>query len=120
MRESALLRAVLDYLQLRANQGALLYLRLNSGNLFPVSKTGKSYRVKLCPAGTPDVVVIRGHWLYWPDLEQEWHPDVIFIETKAPRGKLSPAQEQFKVMAESQGCEYMVVRDVDEVIRRLE
>ena len=121
MNESALLRSVLDWLQYQENPGKLMFLRLNSGTMFPsyTNKQGqtKSYRVSLCPEGTADVLVIRYEGC---SMEGCRIVDIIFLETKSKNGKLSEAQEAFKLKAEAQGAEYMVIRNVEQVIERLE
>jgi len=124
--ESHVLRACLDYLQLRANQGHLFFLRLNSGKMFPsyTNKAGqtKQYRVQLCPEGTADIVVILG-WTqecaaYPYGRETERHCEVWFIETKG-KGKQSPEQADFQRKVEAQGCRYLLVRDVQELMEEM-
>lgn len=40
----------------------------------------------------------------------------IYIEVKAPKGKLSPAQEIFKRNIRSAGCKYILARNIEDVI----
>lgn len=115
MRESNTLKACRDYLQFQQNLGKLMYLRLNSGSLFPVnSKTGKSYRVDLCPVGTTDLVIVRNNPLYFG------FPEIIWPETKSTNGKLSKEQEAFREMVIAHGGKHLIVKDADELIKALE
>lgn len=57
-------------------------------------------------AGFPDLVVIAQR-------------RVVFLEVKAPRGRLDPAQEAFREAVRAQGFGYAVVRSIDEALAAL-
>ena len=42
-------------------------------------------------------------------------PFVIFLELKGDKGKQRPEQGAFQKLVEAQGCEYHIVRSVEEV-----
>ena len=120
MSESHVLRAVLEYLQWGQNQGKWFYMRCNSGVVFPTNRDSSTRRVKLAPEGTADVLVIR-YLRIGPDALGKVYPlvDILWIETKH-KGKQSEAQKAFETQVRAQGCDYIVVRDVDELRERLE
>ena len=101
MKESELKLQVEQYLEYQMNMGNLLYLRLNSGNFIEVRGETRR-RIKGCPKGTADLVVIKdGH--------------AIFLELKSEKGRWSPEQRAFKILAESQGAEYHLIREIEEL-----
>ena len=55
----------------------------------------------------------------WPDFAIVWDP-MIFIELKAGRNTLSPAQRRFKIEAIGRGHRWYEARSVDEVIAALD
>lgn len=57
----------------------------------------------------------------WPDLVLVRPPEILFVELKAQRGRLSQAQKDWIALLEACGQEIHVWRpgDVDEVVRRL-
>jgi len=121
MRESPVLKACKDWLQYQKNQEKLWFTRLNSGKLIVKNKDGSNRMVQLCEKGTADLMVVRqqraSRWI-----EDKWVSGrgVYFIETKSTSGKLSLAQEAFRDMVTAQGAEYLLVKDVDELIKVLE
>lgn len=50
-----------------------------------------------------------------PDIEAIKKGRVVFIECKAPHGRLSPAQKAFKAMIEEAGGTYLVVRALEDL-----
>lgn len=56
----------------------------------------------------------------FPDLVAVRAGQVLFIEVKTPRGRLSRYQEQFRDEITEQGCTYLVVRSVEDIIGALE
>lgn len=54
-----------------------------------------------------------------PDIEAFKDGRVVFIETKSPKGTLSPAQEAFKDMIERSGGTYLVVRQIEDLYQLL-
>ena len=101
MRESYLSRTTRDYLGWLENQGFLWWTRLNSGNLFPVGKDGKKYKVQLCEPGTFDYVIVIRENLGNPHEDQVC---IIFWETKATTGILSLEQWEFAKKVRAQGA----------------
>ena len=120
MRESPVLKACKDWLQFQKNQEKLWFTRLNSGKLIVKNKDGSNRMVQLCEKGTADLMVVQQ--TTWIDhlWEERKKPRIIFVETKSTNGKLSLAQEAFRDMVIAQGAEYLLVKDVDEMIRVLE
>ena len=109
---SEILRTVLERLRWAQNQGLCWFTRLNAGSIFAsyTNKAGKTKgrRIKLCPEGTPDVIVIQSG-------DGLGHSIVTFIETKAKDGVLSEAQKQCRQDVERQGCRYWLVKDADQL-----
>ena len=54
-----------------------------------------------------------------PDRILHWKGKVIYLEIKAPKGKLSPNQEAFKSQCEKDGIDYLMIKDLDELIDTL-
>lgn len=50
-----------------------------------------------------------------PDIEAIKDGRTVYIETKTPKGQLSPAQEAFKKMIEDAGGTYLVVRQIEDL-----
>jgi hypothetical protein len=110
MTEADLKRAVEDYLTIQQNARKLMFLRLNSGDFFIAKSEESAFRrrVKGCPKGTSDYIIIRG--MCGTNFS---FAAVYFIELKSETGKLSPEQKQFRNLAESHGTQYLVIRDLD-------
>ena len=109
MNEGDLKRTVEDYLQIKQNQGELMFLRLNSGMFFLPSGGGKYRAVKGCPRGTADLMVI----------EPSAHGQicqVIFLELKSKYGKQTKEQKEFEKMVWDIGCWYWIIRDLEELM----
>ena len=103
--------AVEQYLQILQNQGKLVFLRLNAGD-FIVARGGKfERRIKGCPKGTADLLVIRKE--NWDGVVSEC--GVYFFELKSDKGKQSPEQKEFQVAVEAQCTEYHIIRSVEQV-----
>jgi len=102
--EKGIQRSCLTLLQIKQNQGKVVwYDRLNSGSILI---RGKNHirRIRLCKEGTPDIYAILpdGH--------------VLWVETKAKGGELSPEQSKFKEMiSKVDGHSYHIIRDEDEL-----
>lgn len=106
--ESDLKRAVEDYLTFKMNSGKLWFARLNSGDFFVSDPAGLfRRRIKGCAAGTADFLVIL-------------NGQSIFIELKSLKGKQKDNQKEFEVIVKSVGAKYLLVRDVEEVIKVVE
>lgn len=93
-READLLREIDDL----GKQIGALVLRLNSGQI---------HGVRLCPAGTPDLLLLhRGQML--------------FIECKARNGNLAASQVQMHERLRGMGFLVIVARTLDDVLNALE
>ena len=106
--EGQLKRAASDYLQYGESQGKWLWLRLNAGQ-FP-TQSGRWARG--CRKGTADLLVLVG---FYGSGMATGHCRTIFLETKSIRGKQTKEQKEFQVKAEVQGCEYYVIRSIEEL-----
>ena len=112
--EGDLKSAVRDYLQILQNQGKLIFLQLNAGDFIEVRGNTRR-RVRGCPAGTADYIVIRS-------CRSRFQGDscilrlVDFIETKSRKGRQTPEQKEFQRLVGAQGCGYHLVRSLEELI----
>uniref|UniRef100_A0A6M3XS64 VRR-NUC domain-containing protein n=1 Tax=viral metagenome TaxID=1070528 RepID=A0A6M3XS64_9ZZZZ len=114
MKESELKHAVEEYLQFQQNLGRLLFLRLNAGD-FIEARGETRRRIKGCPKGTADLLVLQGYESASP--EECCDSCVpIFLELKSDTGKQRPEQLDFQGMVEEQNAEYHIVRSVEEVM----
>ena len=107
LTEGQLKSAVSDYLEIGQNQGKWVYLRLNAGDFIEVRGNTRR-RIKGCPKGTADFVVIRAQRGTF-----RVYPKVIFIELKSEKGRWPAEQRAFKKMVEMQGCEYHLIRSFE-------
>ena len=113
--------AVQQYLQYRQNQGELVFLRLQSGEIIEVrGKTRR--RVKLCPPGTYDFVVFQptNYTLYHQaEAVRGCEPvkacRVTFLEIKSSEGKTTEAQDRFAEEAKKMNCRCFTIRDADQI-----
>jgi hypothetical protein len=97
--EGAILKAVTDYL----THKRIFWLRLNTEGQYD-ARLGAYRPSPYTRRGTADLLVIS-----------EGHP--VFVELKAPKGRLSADQVLFRSHCESYGIEYEVVRSLDELIQ---
>ncbi len=96
--EAGILDAILAYLAARR----VFHWRTNTG----AAKIGERF-VRFGLAGTPDIIAcIAGR--------------LVGIEVKAPRGRLTEAQEAWHANARAAGALVIVARSVDDVIKGLE
>ena len=91
--EAALQRAVMQYLRLMLPKSVRAFAVPNAGALGQPGLT----------AGIPDICLVRAGGL------------VAFIELKAGKGRLSPAQAEFLDWCAEQGIPACVCRSVDDV-----
>ncbi len=117
MSEADILRDCLEYLHYQRNMEKLFYMRVNSGMAF-FGGGKKKYAIKLAPEGTADILIIR--WWYPQGAPNKGETDVIWIEIKDATGKQSEAQKTFEDEVKAQGCEYYVVRSLDDLIEEVE
>jgi len=130
MSESDLQKSICDYLDLVK----IHYLRLNSGDMLksytPRGQSNpKTYRIKGCPKGTADLLVLaskKGSELellteepITCEILEKIFPRPIFLECKSEKGKQTPEQKQFESIVKGSGYEYEVVRSLDDVIEIL-
>ena len=114
--EASVKSAVEARFQIAQNQGQLVYLRLNSGEL--IAMAGESRRrIKLCPTGTADFVVFQGMWTILAALNHQtpFVCRVTFLEIKSSTGKQSPDQKAFQQSVEQQNCRYYLVNDASQL-----
>ena len=107
--ESDLKIAVSDYLEYGLNQGKWYFDRLNSGEVIVVAGESRR-RVKLCREGTADFLVIKPVKRSGVVISQ-----IIFLELKSGKGRSSPEQRAFKVLVESQGASYRIIKSLEEL-----
>ena len=99
MTESQLQTSALRYLQVCENLSQITHFdRLNSGKVFT-----KHRRVTLCRAGTPDAYFIRRSG------------QMVWIEFKVGKNKLTAEQEGFRTRVENAGHFYYVIRSTAEL-----
>ena len=110
-READISRACLEYLDAKR----IMYLRLNSGDVFRPGAEGKMYRVKGCPKGTADLLILYNH----KDRIPPSFPRPIFVEFKSSKGKQTEEQAIFERDVESLGYEYYLIRSLDELMEVL-
>lgn len=118
--EAQIKKAVADYLDIGMVQGKWWYSRLNSGTtiLSYITKSGeqKKRAIKMCANGTADFVVVElGGEGQFSNFQI-----VTFFETKTKRGKQTEEQIEFQRLVESLGCNYFLIRSVDDVIYEME
>ena len=65
---------------------------------------------------------LQGLGCYWgvPDRIMHLNGQIVYLEIKTPKGKLSPHQEEFQAQCEADKVPYFVVRSLEEVITILE
>lgn len=119
--------------QVRLAVGArpdFLVTRINTGVFEVATPTGRNARVRSAPDGFPDLIgtqlrriqarkTVEGGFMrhdkdYW-----QYYGQAIAIETKAPKGTLSEAQENWRAAFERVGGVYIVARSVDDVLHEL-
>lgn len=98
---------------LGAREGVVVW-RNNVGSTEHVGSDGRSQRVTygVGGRGAPDLLVEvqtpRGAWL------------AVWLEVKAPSGRLRPEQEAWHAAARARGRHVYVVRSVDEALRAVD
>jgi hypothetical protein len=96
--EGAVMQAVAKYLTLKKH----FWIRINTTGVFD-TKMGAYRPSPYTVPGTPDILVV-------------WNLQAVFIELKAPKGKLSAPQILFREWCKEYGIEYHVVRSVDDLV----
>ena len=54
-----------------------------------------------------------------PDRVMHYNGEVVYLEIKTLRGRLSPAQDNFLVECAEDGIEYWVIQSLEDLISRL-
>jgi hypothetical protein len=110
LRESDILRAVMDYLAAEK----IPHWRMNSGAMAGSHK-GKKWFVRFGEKGMADVLVIRSIQMtdFW-QLQR-----VLWIEIKRPGERQTADQKAFQSYVESCGMRYAVVASIEDLRRVL-
>lgn len=125
LSEAEVKSGVEEYLTYAMNQGKLWFARLNAGDIYIPNKDG-SYRLfKGVGKGTADYLVlqdaaVQGYWCSQPKGERLLIVLATFIECKSSKGKTTKEQDEFEEMITKLNCKYIVVRNVEELIKGLE
>ncbi len=111
-KEADIQRTCLEYLDMKG----IMYLRLNSGDVFSPGAGGKMYKVKGCPKGTADTLILDSMKMSISNAKA--YP--IFVEFKSSKGKQTIEQAEFERDVKSLGYEYYVIRSLDELMEVLQ
>ena len=108
--EGSLKSTVKDYLQLLENQGKLWFTQLNAGGI--VIEGEKRRYFQGVKRGTADFEVIM-------EVDDKYYgrsyPRAIFLELKSEKGKQTKEQKEFEQSVKDFGCEYHIVRTLEEL-----
>jgi hypothetical protein len=96
MTESTIQKQIIDYCKAKN----CIVMRMNSG--------ARNYNVKLCPPGTPDLLIIR-------DYNNDEFSNVVWIEVKTEKGKVSKVQKEMHVELFARDQCVIVARCLDDV-----
>lgn len=96
--EAQIQQAIMEYLTAKR----IFFWRNNTG-VARMGQNGGRF-VRFGVVGSPDIFALHGGRIYG-------------IEVKAPKGKVSEAQQKFGEKIESAGGTYIVARSVDEVMK---
>jgi hypothetical protein len=98
--EREIQNTVCDYLARKKH----FFWRQNSVGVYDPKKKTFRKKPKYALNGVPDVIVLtEGGY-------------AVFLEIKATRGVLSEDQKKFQARCEDIGCEYYIIRKLDDVI----
>ena len=103
MKESILLRGVMDLLRMLETKHDIYYFRSSSGNVR--TSTGRNFRTG--KSGCPDVSLIFNGIYYG-------------LECKSDTGRQSPAQRQAQAEIEAAGGRYVIVKCLGDVKKLFE
>jgi hypothetical protein len=104
MSEQDLVRACLQYLEIKKNRGELMYWRNNTGAIVSEYK-GKKRFMKFGAKGSPDIFVLKDGIL-------------IGVECKYST-KQSDDQKSFQKEMEKNGGKYLLVYEIEELLLKL-
>lgn len=96
MKESALQKIIIDYLQFQENMGKLYFFRAGSGSV----KLESGRYFKSGKKGCPDIVCLKDSKFYG-------------LEIKGDKGKQSAVQKGVEEKVKSCGGEYYLISDFD-------
>ena len=99
--EAQLKHSVAEYLEYGRNLGKWMSLRLNAGDYIETRGTTRR-RVRGCPKGTSDFLVIKDG-------------KAIFIELKSEKGRQSEDQLDFQQLVYYHKATYHVIRSLEEL-----
>ena len=113
MRESDIVFAIREYLQVLENLGKIIWWeRLQAGDIIEEIRGETRRRVRLCRAGTPDFIIVS------PIVVSSEYsitlPMVSFLEVKH-KSKLTPDQQDFANKMADNGVKCYVIRSIEEV-----
>ena len=99
MKESGIVTAIQQYLQILENQGKLVFQRNNSGAV----RTQRGGFLRFGKVGSPDfyLFTVGGK--------------TIHLEVKNETGKQSEGQKDFEERVTKLGHKYLIVRDIEEL-----
>jgi hypothetical protein len=104
-KESEIQNAVCEYLQARGH----FFWRQNNAGIQRTGTDGRQFWTtnKHSMRGVADIICF----------DKTGTGIAIFIECKRPSGKMSDDQENFRKKCEERGCEYYIVKSVDDLIQ---
>lgn len=107
--EKHIQRQIIEYLSLKG----YMFWRNNTGAF--KREDGHFYRFG--QSGSPDIFVVKALPEICPPNEQ--YGQIYGIEVKAPKGKQSPAQEEWQKRFEEAGGVYLVTRSLEDLQKEL-
>ena len=116
LKENDIQRTIKDYLQVRENQGKLMFIRNNSGAMPIKGQNGKMRYIKFGKKGSADILVFVPLFLTHSIKALE----AIAIEIKSETGRQSEDQVEWQKDWEKLGGVYYIVRSVEEVMKIIE
>ena len=119
IKENDIQRTIKNYLQVRENQGKLMFIRNNSGAMPIKGQNGKMRYIKFGKKGSPDILV----WVRKSFNDGDYcirFANTIALEIKSAIGKQSEIQKEWQGKFEKLGGEYYIVRSVEEVMKIVE
>lgn len=107
MKESQIQAGIVHYLSILENLGKLSFQRINTVGVYDKEKELYRKLPQGVKAGFPDILVLMNE-------------RCIGLEVKTAKGKQSPLQKEWEKRFKSQGFEYYIVRNNDDVIKIIE
>ena len=116
IKENDIQRTIKNYLQVRENQGKLMFIRNNSGAMPIKGQNGKMRYIKFGKKGSADILVFVPLFSTHSIKALE----AIAIEIKSETGRQSEDQVEWQKDWEKLGGVYYIVRSVEEVMKIIE